>query len=115
MSPLSLDLRRRIIQAWQEEKPSVEELAERFAVGTATVKRLTRRFRETGSVDPRPHGGGQKHKIPAEKLPRVQRLIEGNPDWAVQELTEAYNRQEKTNVSRSTMSRAVHRLGFTRK
>lgn len=115
MSPLSLDLRRRIIRAWQEEKPSVEELAERFAVGTATIKRLTRRFRETGSVNPRPHGGGQKHKIPPEMLPRVQRLIEGNPDWAIQELTVAYNRQERTDVSRSTMVRAVGRLGFTRK
>jgi len=56
MSPLSLDLRRRIIRAWQEDNPSVEELAERFAVGTATIKRLTRRFRETGSVEPRSHG-----------------------------------------------------------
>ena len=89
MSPPSLNLRRRIIRAWQEEKPSVEELAERFAVGTATVKRFTRRFRETGSVDPRPHGGGQKDKILPDMLPRVQQLIEGNPD---QELTEAYNR-----------------------
>jgi transposase len=53
MSPLSLDLRRRIIRAWQEEKPSVGELADRFVVETATIKRLTRRFRETGSVDPR--------------------------------------------------------------
>lgn len=89
MSPLSLDLRRRIIRAWHEEKPSVGELADRFAVGTATIKRLTRRVRETGSVDPRPHGGGQKHEIPPEMLPRVQRLVEGNPDWAIQELTEA--------------------------
>ena len=71
----------------------MEELAERFAVGTATIKRLTQRFRETGSVDPRPHGGGQKQKVPPEMLPRVQRIFEGEPDWAIQELTEAYNRQ----------------------
>ena len=115
MSPLSLDLRRRIIRAWQKDQPSVEELAQRFSVGTATVKRLTRRFRETGSVEPLPHGGGQKPRIPEGKLPRVQRLVEANPDWSIEELTAAYNKQEGTDLSRSTMDRAVRRLGFTRK
>jgi transposase len=115
MSPLSLDLRHRIIRAWQTEKADVAELAERFAVGTATVKRLIRRFRETGSVDPLPHGGGQRPKIPAEKLGRVRKLVEANPDWSVDELVEAYNRQEGTDLSRSTMDRALRRLGFTRK
>ncbi len=115
MSPLSLDLRRRIIEAWKAEKLRVLELANRFAVGTATVKRLIRRFRETGSVEPLPHGGGQRPKIPAEKLPRVQRLLEANPDWSVEEITAAYNRQEGAGVSRSTMVRAVARLGFTRR
>jgi transposase len=110
-----MDLRRRIIQAWQAEKLRVPELADRFAVGTATVKRLIRRFRETGSVEPLPHGGGQKPKIPASKLPRVQRLLEANPDWSIEELTAAYNRQEGTDLSRSTMDRTVRRLGFTRK
>lgn len=115
MSPLSVDLRQRIIQAWQKEKARVPELAERFSVGTATVKRLIRRFRETGSIEPRPHGGGQRPKIPAEKLPQVQRLLEANPDWSVDELAEAYNRQEGTTVSRSTITRTIARLGFTRK
>lgn len=115
MGPLSSDLRRRIIQVWQAEKERVPELAARFSVGTATVKRLIRRFRETGSVEPRPHGGGQRPKIPAEKLPRVQRLLEANPDWSVDELAVAYNRQEGTTVSRSTMVRTIARLGFTRK
>lgn len=115
MSPLSLDLRHRIIRAWQKEKARVPELAERFSVGTATVKRLIRRFRKTGSVEPLPHGGGQRPRIPAEKLGRVRKLVEANPDWSVEELTAAYNRQEGTALSRSTMDRALRRLGFTRK
>ncbi len=110
-----MDLRRRIIQAWQAEKLRVPELATRFTVGTATVKRLIRQFRETGSIDPAPHGGGQRPKIPAGKLARVQRLLEANPDWSIAELAAAYNREAGADVSRSTMVRAVARLGFTRK
>lgn len=87
-------------------------MATRFKVGTATVKRLIRRFRETGSVEPLPHGGGQRPKIPSQKLPRVQQLLEANPDWSVEEITAAYNKREGTTVSRSTMQRAVARLGF---
>ncbi len=115
MSPLSSDLRRRIIQAWQAEKLRVPELAARFAVGTATVKRLIRRFRETSSVEPLPHGGGQPPKIPAGKLPHVRRLLEANPDWSAEELAAAYNREEGTSISRSTMVRTIARPGFTRK
>lgn len=115
VSPLSLDLRERIIRAWQEKQLNVRELASLFDVGTATVKRLVRRYRETGSVEPSPHRGGQKPKIPEEKLPVVQRLLEANPDWSIEEFAAAYNEQEAADVSRSTMSRAVHRLGFTRK
>jgi transposase len=115
MSPLSLDLRHRIVGAWQKEKAGVPELAERFQVGTATVKRLIRRFRDTGSVEPLPHGGGQRPKIPAGKLERVRKLVEAYPDWSVDELAETYNRQEGTDLSRSTMVRALSRLGFTRK
>ncbi len=115
MSPLSVDLRQRIVRAWQKEKARVPDLAERFSVGTATVKRLIRRFRETGSVEPLGHGGGRRPKIPARKLERVRKLVEANPDWSVAELAEAYNRNEGASVSRSTMSRALQRLGFTRK
>ena len=110
-----MDPRQRIVRAWQKETARVPELAERFSVGTATVKRLSRRFRETGSIEPRPHAGGQRPKIPGEKLPQVRRFLEANPDWSVDELAEAYNRQEGTTVSRSTMSRTIARLGFTRK
>jgi hypothetical protein len=40
--------------------------------------------------------------------------VEVNPDWSVDELTAEYNKHERVKVSRSTMVRAVARLGFTR-
>jgi transposase len=54
-----LDLRSRVIAASQSgDHGSWEELAATFRIGRATVNRLIRRFRETGSVEPAPHGGG---------------------------------------------------------
>ena len=42
-------------------------------------------------------------------------MAAANPDWSVDEFADAYNRKEGTNLSRSTMGRALSRLGFKRK
>lgn len=112
---LSIDLRQRIIAAWQQREGTWKDLAERFGVGEATVDRLVARFRRTGSVEPDPHGGGQSHRIPDDELPVVRRLLDATPDITIEELAEAYRRETGERVSRATMGRAVTRLGYTRK
>ncbi len=114
-SALSLDLRQRIIAAWQNQEGTWKELAERFGVGEATVDRLVARFRRTGSVAPDPHGGGQPALIPDEQLSVVRRLLDAEPDITVAELAARYRCEAGLRVSRSTMSRTVARLGYTRK
>jgi transposase len=52
-------LRRRTVDSWREERLGIDELAERFRIGTATAKRLIRQYRETARVEPKPHGGGK--------------------------------------------------------
>jgi transposase len=112
---LSIDLRQRIIAAWQGQEGTWKELADRFGVGEATVDRLVARFRKSGSVAPDPHGGGQPALIPDEQLPVVRRLLDATPDITVAELAERYRCEVGLRVSRSTMSRTVARLGYTRK
>jgi transposase len=114
--PLSVDLRTRIIAAWQSSKfSSWEEIAETFGVGRATVNRLIRRFRETGSVEPSTHGGGVEPLITEEKLLEVFELVQEQPDRTIEELAELYAKQHGVTVSRSTMGRALGRLGLSRK
>jgi transposase len=57
MAPISLDLRLRIFQARQEGETTAE-VAERFAVSPAFVRRLLQRQRQSGSLAPKagPHG-----------------------------------------------------------
>lgn len=58
MADISLDLRRRIVDAYLSGlSGSYEATAELFGVGRATVSRLVRRGRETGDVLPLPRGG----------------------------------------------------------
>ena len=57
-APLSIDLRTRIISAYQGKEGSLRQLAKRFKVSLSFVRDLTRRHRELGTIEPKPHGGG---------------------------------------------------------
>jgi transposase len=58
MTPSSHDLRQRILAAVRRGDGSLRPIARRFLVSVSFVTRLLRRHRTTGSLQPRPHGGG---------------------------------------------------------
>ena len=113
--PISTDLRERIIDLWKEGQKTYEDLADHFSVGRATVSRLLRRFRETGGVEPLPHGGGMPRSIPVEKEDELKALIEEQPDRTLQEMAELYSARTGVSVSRATIGRMMVRLGYSRK
>lgn len=113
MGPLSLDLRVRILEAYQHGEGSVRELAERFMVAPKTVQTYRKRWEVTGNVLPRPHGGGRNRKLDDALL---RQLLEEKNDWTLDQLAVEYAlRHGGERVARSTMSQAVRRLEWTRK
>jgi transposase len=113
--PLSIDLRERVARACTEKKSTQEEIAKRFAVGSASVKRIWRLWREKQNVAPRPHGGGTPRKIDSEGEKKVEELVREKPDRTTQELTDTYNKTAKICVSRPSMGRALMRQRLTYK
>jgi transposase len=115
MKPISNDLRRRIIEAIQENKESQPEIAERFSVSLSTVEKLWHRYRVTGSYEPQPHSGGRRRLLEAaEELIRAKVLAQ--PDITLAELSAKVafeNRQPA--VSLSTLSEELRRLKLPRK
>lgn len=109
----SLDLREKLIRAWKKRGLTVDELAELFDVGTATVKRWQKRFRETGSVAPRPHGGGRSLAVSVEQLPILEEVVLQHPDWTEDEYTAHLQQEHGFTASRSSIGRAIRRLGYT--
>ena len=83
-----------------------------FEVGTATVSRLLRRYRETGDVLPKPKGGNNPRRVDLEwlkknaaELPDV-RIIDRIADW---------EREKHKHVSLGAMWAALHKIGWTHK
>ena len=54
-APLSIDLRQRVIAAYQAKEGSQRELAKRFKVSLSFVSDLTRRYRQARTVEPKPY------------------------------------------------------------
>ena len=111
METYSMDLRERVIRAYDQKVGTQEQVAKLFGVSARWIKKLLRRRRETGSIAPRPHGGGWTPKFSGQKLDRLKALVEQNPDATLQELLE----QSGVDGSIMAVHRALERLGCRRK
>src|SRR5262245_50967771 len=111
MTPYSQDLRQRIVETIQCGEGSVRQIARRFLVSASFVTRLLRLYRDTGSVEPKPHGGGNPSVLGPEDLERLRELIRRKPDATLEECRQ----QIGVSCSTMTISRALRKLGLTRK
>jgi transposase len=66
MKPYSLDLRERVVKAYEQGKGSIAQIAVMFNVGQTFIKKMLRQKRETGSVSLQPHKGGKPPSLTAK-------------------------------------------------
>jgi transposase len=111
MRPFSNDLRERIVAAVERGGHTLRALAKLFMVDQSVIVRLRQRKRQTGSIAPKPHGGGKPPKLDEAALARLRDLIQKQPDATLAEL----RRDLGIPCGLSTLHRAVQRLGLTRK
>ena len=89
MKTLSLDLRERILAAYDQEDGSREEVAHRFRVSLGMVKKLLQQRRRTGQIGPRHHHSGRKPMIVASHHAHLRGLLGKKPDLTLKELRTA--------------------------
>jgi transposase len=111
MTPYSQDLRQRIVETARRGDGTLSQIAERFLVSVSFVTRLLQLHRRTGSVEPRPHGGGHPAVLTPDDLERLRELIGERPDATLEECRKHLG----SSCSLATLSRALSRLGLPRK
>jgi transposase len=111
MAAYSMDLRERVVAACDEGIDTRAEVAERFSVSQSWIRRLLQRRRDTGSIAPRPHGGGKAPAFDGEAAGRLREAVAADPDATLKELAAAVG----VACSTSATDRALVRLGITRK
>src|SRR5512135_3769489 len=86
MRPYALDLRQRIAAALDAHEGSQPQIAHRFRVSVSFITRLLRRRRQTGSLAPRPHGGGHPPALDRDGQERLRQAVRDQPDATLAEL-----------------------------
>ncbi len=108
MAAYSLDLRKRVLRAW-DSGMSAAAVAARFEVSPAWVYRLVQRRRETGAITPRPQTTFRRRALSRAEEVRLGVLVAAQPDATLAEL----QRTLPTRAALSTLWRAIDRLGLT--
>lgn len=115
MNPtIPVKVREAIVLA-QERGLTYAQTADLLGIGEATVSRVLRRHRESGSVAPRPRGGGNFSPIAGPTARVLESLLADAPDLTVAEIAIALNARCGIATSRSAVQRALHRLGYSQK
>lgn len=106
-----MDLRKRAVAAYESGEGSYAAIAARFSIARRALQRWVVLKRETGELTPRPNGGGNWSQV---DIARLERVLKEHPDAIAREITTAYNTElpRKERVHRSSIFRALHRLGF---
>lgn len=115
MKPYALDLRQKILRAYDQRLGSQRALSALFGVSQSFVEKRLRRRRTSGEIAPRPHAGGRRAICHEAALAGVRRRVHAHPDATLAELCEQLEAQRGLRVSVPTMGRIVLDLKRPRK
>lgn len=89
MKALSMDLRERILAAYDKGTSTREEVARRFELSLGMVKKLLQQRRRLKDIGPQYHRCGRKARITRDHQRQMRALLARKPDLTLSELREA--------------------------
>jgi transposase len=111
---LSVDLRKRLLEAYKNGEGSIRRLAKRFSVGPASVWRLLKSYQETGEIKAHPPPG-RPPMVGEKELKIVEELARKDKDATLKELSKKFEEKTDIKVSYVTIHNAFKKLNITYK
>ena len=111
MKTISMDLRLRIVETYDEGKWMQEEVAKRFLVSLGLVKKLLMQRKRTGQIEARHRFSGRKARLLPEHGPGLRNLLAKEPDLTLAEMKERL----KLECSIAAIHWALGQMGLTYK
>ncbi|MEM6447757.1 MAG: IS630 family transposase [Cyanobacteria bacterium P01_D01_bin.123] len=113
MKPYSLDLRQKIVDAYDRGGISQRQLARQFNVATSFVQKLLKQRRETGSIAPKVRTEQTPPKLNAQHRALLRELLEAQNDATLEELRDRLHARTEVFVSVSTMHNTLKRMAIS--
>jgi len=112
-APYSNDLRMKVIQAINKNQQTKKEIAATFNVSRYFIYTLLKRYKTTGSVQPKPMGSHIKPKITPDGETHILEWLDNQSDLTLHELCDKYEAHFNIKVGKSSMDRALKRMKVT--
>lgn len=106
------DLRRRILQAYEQKEGSEADLAQRFRVSLGYVKKIRGQLRRTGRMERVPHRPGRKPKFSEPIREHLRSWLKQQPDLTLGELQEQLRVQARLPVSVPSLWAVLRKIGL---
>ena len=110
MKAYSIDLRKRVLAAYDSGKYRLNHIAKQFQVTTRWIQKLRQQRHQEGSIAPRPQNQGRKPAFRGVNLEQLNSFVEENPDSTLEEIKECFS--GKVNCSIVAIHSALKRLGW---
>jgi hypothetical protein len=114
-APLSTDLRARVVAAWEAGEGTQPEIAKRFNVGEASLRRWLAKKRKTGELLAKVPDRVGTRLLDAAGETILRGLVRTHPDATEAELVDYLAAEADIVVSRPTVNRCLQRMSLTRK
>ena len=110
--PFSDDLRRRILQAYEQGEGTQPQLAQRFRVSLGYVQKIRRQQRQTGRMERVRHRPGRKPKFSEGIRERLRGWLQQQPDLTLAELQDKLRQQKRLQVSVPALWVVLRKMGL---
>jgi transposase len=114
MDAYSEDLRKKIVQALRERRMNKSEAVRAFSVSLSSVKRYAKAVSEGRSLSPG-KAPGKRPLLDEKARTLLEADVEECPFARLSDRQEHLQKVAGVSVSESTLSRALRKMGFSRK
>jgi len=110
MKAYSMDLRKRVMAAYDSGKYSLKEVAERFEVTVRWIQQVRQRRKLEGSIAPHPQNQGRKPAFRGKQLEELNEFVKHCPDATLEEIRNRF--AGKITCSIVAIHYTLKRLGW---
>lgn len=114
-APKSNEVRKIIVNLIKQNILTNIQIAQVVDVDPSTVSNIYKLYRNTGSIEPKPHRGGNPGWFLDSDYPLLKQLIDKDNDATLPELAQMFEEKTGDLPALSTLSDALKKLGITRK
>jgi transposase len=114
-APTSSEVRKIIVNLIEQGKLNNLQIAKIVGVSPNTIGNIYQLYKKTGSVEPKPHRGGNPGWFLDSDYPLLKQLVDEDNDATLQELARMFEAKTGDLPAISTLDDALTKLGITRK